>query len=123
MRMETCPNCGEILEEAAINDEANFYCSNCNYYANTNRELEKDRELATANKKIEELKDLHYQSSSLAGRQMAERDIKLVAAGADAERLAQVLMNTVNFFVGDTNVLAVLKKHEESAELYKTVGG
>ncbi len=118
MDFELCPDCGEELVEGEDGGEP-YTCAYCDFNADTKTELDQARKLIAANIQIDELKAQHYQASSLAGRQMAERDTKLVAAGADAERLAAMLMNTVNFFVGDTNVLAVLRQHEEAAKLYK----
>ena len=118
MNIELCPDCGEELVEGEDGGEP-YTCAYCDFNADTKTELDQARKLIAANIQIDELKALRYQESTRSGKQMAEQDTRLVAAGADAERLAAALMNTVNFFVGDTNVLGVLRQHEEAAKLYK----
>jgi len=94
-----CPTCGGTLDESHLDSfTTNWKCPKCGFLAYTKQELRQ-------------------------AQQVAELQIKLIMAGADAERLAHVLMNTVNFFVGDTNVLAVLEQHDASAKIFKAEGG
>ena len=134
--MTTCPTCGATMDESHLGDKTAWNCPECGFAAYTEKELRLSQELLAAKNEIVELQNrldqlvnaphARIDEANTAERKLANADKKiyeqkhrLLVAGADAERLSAVLMNTVNFFVGDANVLAVLEQHDMSAKVYK----